>query len=94
MEKDEFLQVIDLHKSFHGTEVLKGITTGFARNEVVSIIGASGVGKSCFLRCLNLLEVPTSGSIIFDGVDICGKKQNINLHSSSIFSIMSMYSIT
>ena len=55
MEKDEFLQVIDLHKSFHGTEVLKGITTGFARNEVVSIIGASGVGKSCFWRCLNLL---------------------------------------
>ena len=93
MEKDEFLQVIDLHKSFHGTEVLKGITTSFARNEVVSIIGASGVGKSCFLRCLNLLEVPTSGSIIFDGVDICGKKQNINLHRQKMGMVFQQFNL-
>jgi polar amino acid transport system ATP-binding protein len=93
MEKDEFLQVIDLHKSFHGTEVLKGITTSFARNEVVSIIGASGVGKSCFLRCLNLLEVPTSGSIIFDGVDICAKKQNINLHRQKMGMVFQQFNL-
>ena len=93
MEKDEFLQVIDLHKSFHGTEVLKGITTGFIRNEVVSIIGASGGGKSTFLRCLNLLEVPTSGSIIFDGVDICGKKQNINLHRQKIGMVFQQFNL-
>ncbi len=93
MEKDEFLQVIDLHKSFHGTEVLKGITTSFARNEVVSIIGASGVGKSCFLRCLNLLEVPTSGSIIFDGVDICAKKQSINLHRQKMGMVFQQFNL-
>ena len=93
MVKDEFLQVIDLHKSFHGTEVLKGITTSFARNEVVSIIGASGVGKSCFLRCLNLLEVPTSGSIIFDGVDICAKKQNINLHRQKMGMVFQHFNL-
>ena len=93
MEKDEFLQVIDLHKSFHGTEVLKGITTSFARNEVVSIIGASGVGKSCFLRCLNLLEVPTSGSIIFDGVDIYAKKQNINLHRQKMGMVFQQFNL-
>ena len=93
MEKDEFLQVIDLHKSFHGTEVLKGITTGFIRNEVVSIIGASGGGKSTFLRCLNLLEVPASGSIIFDGVDICGKQQNINPHRQKIGMVFQQFNL-
>ena len=70
MERDEFLQVKGLCKSFHKLDVLKDITTSFARNEVVSIIGPSGGGKSTFLRCLNLLETPTSGSILFDGVNI------------------------
>ena len=93
MEKDEFLLVKDLHKSFHKTEVLKGITTSFARNEVVSIIGASGGGKSTFLRCLNLLEVPTSGSIIFDGVDICAKKQNINLHRQKMGMVFQQFNL-
>ena len=93
MERDEFLQVIDLHKNFHGTEVLKGITTGFARNEVVSIIGPSGGGKSTFLRCLNLLEIPSSGSIIFDGVDICAKKQNINLHRQKMGMVFQQFNL-
>ena len=93
MEKDEFLQVRDLHKSFHRIEVLKGITTGFARNEVVSIIGPSGGGKSTFLRCLNLLETPTAGSIIFDGVDICDKKQNINLHRQKMGMVFQQFNL-
>ena len=93
MEKDEFLQVRDLHKSFHKIEVLKGITTGFARNEVVSIIGPSGGGKSTFLRCLNLLETPTAGSIIFDGVDICDKKQNINLHRQKMGMVFQQFNL-
>ena len=63
----------NLHKNFHKIEVLRGITTAFARSEVDSIIGPSGGGKSTFLRCLNLLETPTAGSILFDGVDICDK---------------------
>ena len=93
MGKDEFLRVTDLHKSFHGVEVLKGITTGFTRREVVSIIGPSGGGKSTFLRCLNLLEVPSSGSIVFDGVDICDKKQNINLHRQRMGMVFQQFNL-
>ena len=93
MERDEFLQVIDLHKNFHKNEVLKGITTSFARNEVVSIIGPSGGGKSTFLRCLNLLEKPTSGSIIFDGVDICDRKQNINIHRQKMGMVFQQFNL-
>ena len=69
--KREILKVVDLQKKFHKLEVLKGISTTFHENEVVSIIGPSGGGKSTFLRCLNLLEQPTSGQILFDGTDIC-----------------------
>ena len=58
--KREILKVVDLQKKFHKLEVLKGISTTFHENEVVSIIGPSGGGKSTFLRCLNLLEQPTS----------------------------------
>ena len=93
MEKDEFLQVIDLHKNFHKHEVLKGITTSFARNDVVSIIGPSGGGKSTFLRCLNLLETPTSGSIIIDGVNICDKKQNINVHRQKMGMVFQQFNL-
>ena len=56
--KREILKVVDLQKKFHKLEVLKGISTTFHENEVVSIIGPSGGGKSTFLRCLNLLEQP------------------------------------
>ena len=65
------IEVQNLHKYFGELEVLKGISTTFHENEVVSIIGPSGGGKSTFLRCLNLLEQPTSGQILFDGTDIC-----------------------
>ena len=93
MAKDEFLKVIDLHKNFHKLEVLKGITTSFSRNEVVSVIGPSGGGKSTFLRCLNLLEVPTSGQVIFDGVDICDKKQDINLHRQKMGMVFQQFNL-
>ena len=93
MAKDEFLKVIDLHKNFHKLEVLKGITTSFSRNEVVSVIGPSGGGKSTFLRCLNLLEVPTSGQVIFDGVDICDKNQDINLHRQKMGMVFQQFNL-
>ena len=93
MERDEFLQVRDLWKSFHKVEVLKGITTSFARNEVVSIIGPSGGGKSTFLRCLNLLETPTSGSIVFDGVDICANRKNIDLHRQKMGMVFQQFNL-
>ena len=78
--KREILKVVDLQKKFHKLEVLKGISTTFHENEVVSIIGPSGGGKSTFLRCLNLLEQPTSGVIYFDGADLADKSVNIDLH--------------
>ena len=68
------IQVKDLRKSFGKLEVLRGISQDIFVGDVVSIIGPSGSGKSTFLRCLNLLEVPDSGSILFDGKEITGKK--------------------
>ncbi|MCD7750988.1 MAG: amino acid ABC transporter ATP-binding protein [Lachnospiraceae bacterium] len=70
--------VKDLHKSFGDNEVLCGITEHIQVGEKVVIIGPSGSGKSTFLRCLNLLEVPTSGEIIFDGVSMTDPRTNIN----------------
>ncbi len=70
--------VKDLHKSFGSNEVLSGITEHIQVGEKVVIIGPSGSGKSTFLRCLNLLEMPTSGEIIFDGVSMTDPKTNIN----------------
>ena len=75
---DMILQTENLKKSFGKLEVLKGISTGIRRGEVVSIIGPSGGGKSTFLRCLNLLETPTSGQILFDGQDITDPKADID----------------
>ena len=68
----------NLHKSFGKNDVLKGINEHINKGEVVVVIGPSGSGKSTFLRCLNLLEVPTEGEIIFEGNDITDKKNDIN----------------
>ncbi|WP_202618915.1 amino acid ABC transporter ATP-binding protein [Paenibacillus sp. EZ-K15] len=72
------ITVKDLHKSFGKLEILKGIDIEIAKGEVVVVIGPSGSGKSTFLRCLNLLEVPTSGEISFEGELITAKNHNIN----------------
>ena len=72
------IKVRDLYKNFDKLEVLRGITTEIDRGEVVVIIGASGSGKSTFLRCLNLLEIPQKGEIIVDGVSICSPGVNLN----------------
>lgn len=72
------IHVNNLHKSFGKNDVLKGINEHINKGEVVVVIGASGSGKSTFLRCLNLLEVPTEGEIIFEGNDITDKKNDIN----------------
>ena len=72
------IEIKDLHKSFGNLEVLKGITETIKDGEVVSIIGPSGSGKSTFLRCINLLEEPTSGHIIIDGTEITDPKTDIN----------------
>ena len=84
MEGNSIIQVRNLCKSFGELQVLNDISTDFLEKQVVSIIGPSGGGKSTFLRCLNLLETPTSGHVIFNGVDLCEKKVDINVHRQKI----------
>ena len=87
------IQVNHLCKSFGRLEVLKDISTTFERGSVAAIIGPSGGGKSTFLRCLNLVEQPTSGEIIFDGVNICDKKTDINLHRQKIGMVFQQFNL-
>ena len=95
MANEKILQVVDLCKSFHKLDVLKHISVDFEKNEVVSIIGPSGGGKSTFLRCLNLLETPTSGQILFDGVDICAKGQSkhIDQHRQKMGMVFQQFNL-
>ena len=72
------INITNLHKSFGENEVLKGIDAHIKKGEVVVVIGPSGSGKSTFLRCLNLLETPTDGKIIFEGNDITERNVNID----------------
>lgn len=78
MSQDKLIEVKGLEKKFKHLEVLKGITIDICKGDVLAIIGPSGSGKSTFLRCLNLLEVPTGGQVIFEGVDITSKQTDIN----------------
>lgn len=73
------IEISNLYKSFGNLEVLKGIDEHIEKGEVVVVIGPSGSGKSTFLRCINLMEQPTKGHILFEGVDITSPKTNINL---------------
>ncbi|MBQ6137485.1 MAG: amino acid ABC transporter ATP-binding protein, partial [Kiritimatiellae bacterium] len=77
------LKIENLKKSFGKLEVLKGISTEIRKGEVVVMIGPSGGGKSTFLRCMNLLEQPTGGSIIFDGIDIVNADDRTKNHIRS-----------
>ena len=90
---DTIIKVDDLHKSFGKVEVLKGIDIEIKRGEVLVIIGASGSGKSTFLRCLNRLEEPTGGKIFFDGMDITDKKANINLHRQKMGMVFQQFNL-
>lgn len=77
-EDDVIVRIKDLHKSYGDLEVLRGIDINVHRGEVVVVLGPSGSGKSTMLRCVNLLEKPTSGQIIFEGADITAKGVDIN----------------
>ncbi|HOA90665.1 MAG TPA: amino acid ABC transporter ATP-binding protein [Bacillota bacterium] len=78
MTSNVAVETVDLKKNFGSLEVLKGISLTVKKKEVVCVIGPSGSGKSTFLRCLNLLEKPTSGSVFIDGVDITSKDCDID----------------
>ena len=93
MENNIVISTRKLKKSFSDLEVLKGIDIDINRGDVVCIIGASGSGKSTFLRCLNLLEEPTSGNVIFDGVDLMDKKVNLDLHRQKMGMVFQQFNL-
>ncbi|MBQ3008218.1 MAG: amino acid ABC transporter ATP-binding protein [Oscillospiraceae bacterium] len=87
------LEVKDLRKNFGKLEVLKGINQTIRQGEVVSIIGPSGSGKSTFLRCLNLLETPTGGTIYFEGEEITAPGINIDLHRQKMGMVFQHFNV-
>ena len=93
MDTKVLLKIQDLHKSFGDHEVLKGINIEIKKGEVVVIIGASGSGKSTFLRTLNLLEVPSSGKIIFEGSELCAQKSDVNKHRQKMGMVFQHFNL-
>ena len=89
------IQVKGLKKYYNGGDVkaLDGVTVDVYKGDVIAVIGPSGGGKSTFLRSLNLLETPTSGSIIFDGVDITGKKVDLPLHRQKMGMVFQHFNL-
>ncbi len=87
------IDAVDLKKSFGKNEVLKGITTTINKGDIVVVIGPSGSGKSTFLRCLNCMEDPTGGKIIFNGVDIADPKVDINIHRRRIGMVFQHFNL-
>lgn len=87
------IKVENLTKSFGDLQVLKGINAEIYKGDVMVVIGASGSGKSTFLRCLNLLEEPTSGKITFEGVDITDDKVDINLHRQKMGMVFQQFNL-
>ena len=94
MSKNEVtIRVRGLQKSFQDVSVLKGIDIDIHKGDVVCVIGASGSGKSTFLRCLNLLEQPTGGSILFDGEDLTDDKVDLNLHRQKLGMVFQQFNL-
>lgn len=87
------IYVKDLHKHFGKLEVLNGIDCHISKGECVCVIGPSGSGKSTFLRCLNLLEVPTKGDIVIDGVDLMDKNTNIDLFRREVGMVFQHFNL-
>ena len=92
-ENSVLIHIEDLHKSFGEIHVLKGLDLDILRGEVVVLIGPSGSGKSTFLRCMNLLEQPTGGRVLFNGHDITDKKTNINLHRQKMGMVFQHFNL-
>lgn len=93
MIKEPILKIVDLKKNFGDLEVLKGLNQEIHEGEVVTIVGPSGCGKSTFLRCMNLLEQPTSGHIYFDGVDLMSKEVNVTEHRRRIGMVFQHFNV-
>ena len=93
MEKQLFLSVKNLTKKFDSTEALKGVNLDVYEGDVVAIIGPSGCGKSTFLRCVNCLEDPTGGTIMFQGEDLADMKVDINIHRQKIGMVFQQFNL-
>lgn len=93
MEDDVIIHVQELKKTFGSLNVLNGITLDIRRGEVVVILGPSGCGKSTFLRCLNLLEVPTAGNIYLDGTDITAPDANIDVQRQKMMMVFQHFNL-
>ncbi len=95
MNADSLISVTDLKKYYKGEKIkaLDGVSAEIKKGEVVVVIGPSGSGKSTFLRCLNLLEVPTAGQILFNGVDITDPKTNIDLHRQKMGMVFQHFNL-
>ena len=87
------ITVTDLCKSFGKLEVLKGVNVEIDKGDVICVIGPSGSGKSTFLRCLNLLETPTSGSILFEGDELTDKKIDLNKHRQKMGMVFQQFNL-
>lgn len=90
---EAIISVRDLHKRFESVDVLRGVSIDINKGDVLCVIGASGSGKSTFLRCLNLLEEADSGSIIFEGTDLMDKKVNLNLHRQKMGMVFQQFNL-
>ena len=90
---DAVIRVKGLEKNFDKIPVLKGIDIDIHKGDVVCVIGASGSGKSTFLRCLNLLEMPNGGSIEFDGVNLTGAKVDLDLHRQKMGMVFQQFNL-
>lgn len=91
--KKSLIETVDLKKNFGSLQVLKGINQTIYQGEVVSIIGPSGGGKSTFLRCLNLLETPTSGKVIFEGQELDAKSTDLDTHRQKIGMVFQQFNV-
>ncbi len=87
------IKVTNLEKNFGDLKVLKGVSEHIQKGEVVCVIGPSGSGKSTFLRCLNLLEEPNSGTIIFEGIDIIKEKTNLDKHRQKMGMVFQHFNV-
>lgn len=90
---EKIIEVVDLKKSFGSNEVLKGIDFSVNEGEVVTIIGSSGSGKSTLLRCLNLLEVPDSGQILFEGNNVLDPKLDANKYRRQLGMVFQQFNL-
>ena len=93
MSNEAIISVQGLCKKFENNEVLKGVSIDINKGDVVCVIGVSGSGKSTFLRCLNLLETPTSGKIVFEKSDLTDKKVDLNLHRQKMGMVFQQFNL-